>query len=104
VRTVCVSSHLLAILESHRAVQVAEKIAVRLAYHDEDLIFAKADGTPISSWLLSSAFRNFMKRSGVRRIRFHDLCDTHTSLLAKAGVPIEVDLEAVGPQRHRHHV
>lgn len=96
VRTVCVSSHLLAILESHRAVQAAERIAVRSAYQDEDLIFAKPDGTPISSWLFSSAFRNFMKRCRVRRIRFHDLRDTHASLLAKAGVPIEVVSKRLG--------
>ena len=74
-RTVCVSSHLLAILESHRAVQAAERLAVRPAYHDEDLIFAKADGTPISSWLFGSAFRNFRKRCRVRRIRLYDLRD-----------------------------
>ncbi len=96
VRTVCVSSELLAILESHRAVQAAERIALRAAYHDEGLIFAKADGTPISSWLFSSAFRNFMKRCPVRRIRFHDLRDTHASLLAKAGVPIEVISKRLG--------
>jgi integrase len=96
VRTVCVSSHLLAILESHRAVQAAERIAVRSSYLDEDLIFAKPDGTPISSWLFSSAFRNFMKRCPVRRIRFHDLRDTHASLLAKAGVPIEVISKRLG--------
>jgi hypothetical protein len=57
-----VPSELLAILESHRAVQAAERIAVGASYHGEDLIFAKPDGTPISSWLFSSAFRNFMKR------------------------------------------
>jgi integrase len=95
-RTVCVSSELLAILESHRAVQAAERIAVGPAYHDEDLIFAKPDGTPITSWLFSSAFRNFMKRCRVRRIRFHDLRDTHASLLAKAGVPIEVISKRLG--------
>jgi integrase len=55
VRTVCVSSHLLVILESHRAVQAAERIAVRPAHHDKDLIFAMADGTPIS---LGSATRS----------------------------------------------
>jgi integrase len=37
-----------------------------------------------------------MKRSGVRRIRFHDLRDTHASLLAKAGVPIEVISKRLG--------
>ncbi|MGH7749090.1 MAG: tyrosine-type recombinase/integrase, partial [Candidatus Dormibacteria bacterium] len=96
VRAVCVSAELLAILQSHHAVQSAEKIAVGPAYHDEDLIFAKPDGTPISSWLFSSAFRNFMMRSGVRRIRFHDLRDTHASLLAKAGVPIQVISKRLG--------
>ena len=37
-----------------------------------------------------------MKRSGVRRIRFHDLRDTHASLLGKAGVPIEVISKRLG--------
>lgn len=92
----CVAAPLLAILQSHKAVQAAEKIAMDRAYHDEDLIFAKADGSPIAPWLFSSAFRNFMKRSGVRRIRFHDLRDTHASLLAKAGVPIEVISKRLG--------
>lgn len=95
-RTICISSQLVAILESHRAVQQAEKIAFDAAYRDEDLIFAKPDGTPIAPWLFSSAFRNFMKRSAVRRIRFHDLRDTHASLLAKAGVPIEVISKRLG--------
>ncbi|MEO6834662.1 MAG: tyrosine-type recombinase/integrase [Candidatus Tumulicola sp.] len=96
VRTVCVSEHLLAILRSHKVVQAAERIALGTAYQNEDLIFAKPDGTAIPPWLFSSAFRNFMKRSGVRRIRFHDLRDTHASLLAKAGVPIEVISKRLG--------
>jgi integrase len=37
-----------------------------------------------------------MKRCPVRRIRFHDLRDTHASLLAKAGVPIEVISKRLG--------
>jgi integrase len=96
VRTVCVSAQLVAILQSHRAVQSAERIAMGPAYRDEDLIFAKPDGTAIPPWLFSSAFRNFMKRSGVSRVRFHDLRDTHASLLAKAGVPIEVISKRLG--------
>jgi integrase len=95
-RTVCISSCLGAILQSHKAVQVAEKIALGVAYKDEDLVFARPDGTPIAPWLFSSAFRNFVKRSRVRRIRFHDLRDTHASLLAKAGVPIEVVSKRLG--------
>lgn len=95
-RTICISSQLVAILQSHRAVQQTEKIAFDVAYRDEDLIFAKPDGTPIAPWMFSSAFRNFVKRSSVRRIRFHDLRDTHASLLARAGVPIEVISKRLG--------
>ncbi len=95
-RVVCISSCLAAILRSHRAVQAAEKIALDVAYRDEDLVFARPDGTPIPPWLFSSAFRNFVKRYGGRRIRFHDLRDTHASLLARAGVPIEVVSKRLG--------
>ena len=96
VRTVCVAGAVLEILQSHKAVQAAEKIAMGLAYSEGDLIFAKPEGSAIPPWLFSSAFRNFMKRSEVRRIRFHDLRDTHASLLAKAGVPIEVISKRLG--------
>ena len=89
-RTICISSQLVRILQSHRVVQEAEKIAFGTAYRDQDLVFTKPDGSPIAPWSFSSAFRDFVKRSAVRRIRFHDLRDTHASLLAKAGVPIEV--------------
>ncbi len=95
-RTVCISRGLAAILQSHQAVQAAEKIAMDVAYRNEDLVFARPDGTPIAPWLFSSAFRNFIKRYGGRRIRFHDLRDTHASLLAKAGVPIEVVSKRLG--------
>jgi integrase len=95
-RLINISDSLIAILRSHHAVQAAEKIAMGPAYKDEDLIFAKPDGSPMPPWLFSSAFRNFIKRSGLRRIRFHDLRDTHASLLAKAGVPIEVISKRLG--------
>jgi integrase len=35
-------------------------------------------------------------RTGVTRITLHDLRDTHASLLAKAGVPIEVVSQRLG--------
>jgi len=76
-RQICVSARLLAILHRHQAVQAAEKIAIGAAYRDEGLIFAKTDGAPIAPWLFSSAFRNFMKRSAVRRIRSM-ICATRT--------------------------
>jgi integrase len=47
-------------------------------------------------FLFGSALRDLEVRAGVRRIRLHDLRDKNASLLAKAGVPIEVVSKGLG--------
>ena len=48
-------------------------------------MFATANGRPIHPHLLSYAFKKLVKRSGLPRIRLHDLRHTHATLLLKAG-------------------
>jgi integrase len=95
-RTISISSALTGVLRSHRATQAAEKLALGAAYRDEGLVFARPDGSPIPPWNFGAAFRDLVRRAGVTRIRLHDLRDTHASLLAKAGVPIEVVSKRLG--------
>jgi integrase len=64
--------------------------------NDEAYVFATADGRPIHPHLLSDAFKKLVKRSGLPRIRLHDLRHTHATLLLKAGVPIKVVSERLG--------
>jgi integrase len=59
-------------------------------------IFARPDGTPTHPQLLSDAFQKLVHRSGLPRVRFHDLRHTHATLLLKAGVPIQVVSERLG--------
>ncbi|HEY5170833.1 MAG TPA: site-specific integrase [Acidimicrobiia bacterium] len=59
-------------------------------------MFATADGRPIHPHLMSDAFQKLVKRSGLPRIRLHDLRHTHATLLLKAGVPIKVVSERLG--------
>jgi len=59
-------------------------------------VFARPDGTPTHPQLLSDAFQKLVHRSGLPRIRFHDLRHTHATLLLKAGVPIKVVSERLG--------
>ena len=59
-------------------------------------MFATTDGRPIHPHLLSDAFKKLVKRSGLPRIRLHDLRHTHATLLLKAGVPIKVVSERLG--------
>jgi integrase len=63
---------------------------------DDSYVFATRDGRPIHPHLLSDAFKKLVKRSGLPRIRLHDLRHTHATLLLKAGVPIKVVSERLG--------
>ena len=89
-RDVELPASLVAILKSHRAAQAEERLALGSVYADGDLIFAMPDGNSIRPWNFGAAFADLVRRAGVTRIRLHDLRDTHASLSAKAGVPIEV--------------
>jgi integrase len=66
------------------------------AYQDGELAFARADGTPIRPWNFGAAFPYLVKRAGVTKIRLHDLRDTHASLLALAGEPLDVISKRLG--------
>ena len=59
-------------------------------------VFARPDGRPTHPQLLSDAFAKLVRRSGLPRVRFHDLRHTHATLLLRAGVPIKVVSERLG--------
>ncbi len=63
---------------------------------DDAYVFATANGRPTHPHLMSDAFQKLVKRSGLPRIRLHDLRHTHATLLLKAGVPIKVVSERLG--------
>jgi len=96
VRTVTITSELVAVLRSHKARQAAEQVYVGERYHRDDLVFAMPNGMPVSPEAFGAAFKRLVARAKVARIRLHDLRDTHASLLAKAGVPIEVVSQRLG--------
>ena len=50
----------------------------------------------MTPWNFAAAFKDLVARAGVTRITLHDLRDTHASLLAKGGVPIEVISNRLG--------
>lgn len=95
-RTISISKALVVVMRAHRASQAAERLALGAAYQDQALAFARPDGSPFPPWNFGVAFRNLVERAGVKRIRLHDLRDTHASLLAKAGIPIQVISKRLG--------
>ncbi len=87
---------LCAILKSHRAEQAKERLLIGAAYKNQDLVFAHADGSPVDPWNFGRAVLDCVKRAGVTPITLHGLRDTHASLCAQAGVPIEVISQRLG--------
>jgi Site-specific recombinase XerD len=65
----------------------------------DDWTFCNAKGRLPHPESLSQLFARVVARSGLPKIRFHDLRHTHASLLVAHGVPIKVVTERLG---HSH--
>ena len=95
-RTITLPATLVEVLRKHQVRQNAERATLDDAYHNEGLVFAMADGQPVSPWTFTASFRYLVERAQIPYIRLHDLRDTHASLLAKHGVPLEVVSKRLG--------
>ncbi len=83
------------VLRDWRNQRAAEQPGLQ-AINRDAYVFAQPDGSPTHPHLISDAFKRLVKRSGLPRIRLHDLRHTHATLLLKAGVPIKVVSERLG--------
>lgn len=73
-----------------------EMMASRPLYNDLDLVIRTSLGTPLSPRNLLRSFYSIIEKSGVKKIRFHDLRHTHASLMLKQGVNPKIVSERLG--------
>jgi integrase len=83
-------------LRDHRRAQEAERRNFGSGYQDHDLVFCRPDGTPHDPDSITGEFERLVRRSGLRRIRLHDLRHTHATLLLEAHVDITVVSKRLG--------
>lgn len=83
-------------LKAHRQAQLLERALMGDDYSDEDLVFARGDGTPLHPDTFADAFYRHVKAAKLPRIRFHDLRHTHATLALAAGVHPKVVSERLG--------
>jgi integrase len=95
-RTIDVNDDVVRALQAWRRTQAEERLLLGAGYDDHDLVFARPDGTPTHPEVISRTFDRIVVRTGLSRIRFHDVRHTHASLLLKAGVPVKVVSERLG--------
>jgi integrase len=84
------------VLRAHRETQEAIRAILGNALANHDLVFSRADGSPISPNTLSDVFRRILSKAKIPFIRFHDLRHTHASLMLRQGVHPKVVSERLG--------
>jgi integrase len=95
-RTITMPSALAAILKQHRETQDNERNVLGTAYKDDNLVFARPDGSLVNPRCFGNRVIELAVRAKVTPITAHCLRDTHASLLAKKGVPLEVVSKRLG--------
>lgn len=96
-RNIDVSSYVIEILKKVKVDQNKCRLAYGEHYHDSgDLVFTQPDGQPQHPYSISSWFPEFMEKTGLPKIRLHDLRHTHASLLLKGGESLKLICDRLG--------
>lgn len=83
-------------LVQHELAQKEHRLRSGPAYHDHDLIFPYADGSPQRPRNVTKAFAALVAKANVPKVSIHGLRHTHVTELLRAGVHPKVVSERAG--------
>lgn len=95
-RQVPLPSVTLDLLKDHKRKQNEERLRLGPIYQNKDLVFPRPDGSPMPPDSFSTNFAAFIRRSGLKHIRFHDLRHSHATQLLLQGVHPKIVSERLG--------
>jgi integrase len=95
-RSVSLDPETVAALRAHRKLQREERLAWGEAWEDTGLVFTQEDGTLIHPHQFSRFFERHVQRSGLPRIRLHDVRHSYATAALAAGIPAKVVSERLG--------
>lgn len=75
-------------LQAHRARQIQDRLACS-AWEDSDLVFCHPNGQGLRPNYTYAVFQRLIEKSGVRKIKLHDLRHSHATWLLDAGEHIK---------------
>jgi integrase len=90
-RSIALDQRTLEILRTHHQQQASNR-----AGDDDDLVFQRADGSPIPPHSVSKAFALAVQQAGLRKIPLHGLRHSHATLALRAGVHAKIVSERLG--------
>ncbi|NEK87813.1 site-specific integrase [Blastococcus saxobsidens] len=100
-RTLALPMPLVAELHRHKVAQLGERMLAGSEWHDEDLIFAQANGRPIDKKTDYDDWTRLLQEAGVRHVRLHDGRHTAATLLLSENVHPRVVMELLGHSQMR---
>jgi len=83
-------------LREHKAQQEEQRALLGKSLVETDLVFAHPDGRPLGPATLTHAFREIVRKAGVRHVRLHDLRHTHATLMLELGIHPKIVQERQG--------
>ena len=95
-RSVALSPGAVLDLKEHYEEQKALRDTLGKPLTDDDLVFARFDGSPLPPSGVSHAFGRLCKNAGIDGIRFHDLRHTMATMMMKYGTNPKVVQERLG--------
>ena len=95
-RTIALSLALVEELQTYRARQATERLALGMGRDPAGLVFTSIDGAPLRPDGVTWRFAKLVDQAGVRRISFHGLRHTHATDLLRAGVHPKIASERLG--------
>jgi integrase len=98
-RTVALSGTVTEELRSHRAQRAQELLKLGQGLSGDDLVVGRADGTPMAPIYISQQWGYAIAKTGLAKLRFHDLRHAHATHLLAYGVHPKVASERLGHSR-----
>jgi integrase len=95
-RSIALDPATVAALHAWRVRQTEERLALGPAWIDTGLVFTRENGSHIHPDRATKVFDSHVRRSGLARIRLHDLRHTHATLALAAGFHPKVVSERLG--------
>jgi integrase len=95
-RTVAMGATVAAELRAHRLAQAQDLLTLGVRLTDDSFVVAQADGSPLQPNTLTHNWVIECAKTGLPRIRFHDMRHTHATHLLASGVHPKIASERLG--------
>ena len=95
-RVIDLDANTVSVLRAQRTNQLHERLRAGPTWNDSGLVFTMADGQGWHPDVISRAFTRLVEKSGLPRIRLHDLRHTHATHLLAASTNVRVASERLG--------